>query len=481
MNICFICDLHLPKDKRALQYDSLEFAIQDITERSPDIIAFAGDVTSDGDVSVYREFIERMKKIGIPFLYIPGNSDLRSYEYADEISAIASPTVNFFDKLTVVAINDCRGSFDDFSFLKDLEDGSVIFMHHPPFVLTKTQRAEIDSYLSSHGRSRFFYAHQHLSKREGQYVSLGALDPDKEIGECPCITYYDTDTDELFRSYYSCHIPEDIYDYFGISCYRVSDIELAIREKLRYIELRPSILSCPEDTLISLISRWRRVGGVGLSLHLPEVTYSDSEARYLGNPEKFAHFIELLGVDRVTQHVPKISVESATDDVLCAIADCVASLVNSVKRGLTLGVENMHMTKDEKADATRRFGYIPSECLAFMELLRVRVRGKVGINFDIGHARNNEPFSQTYQISGWYAALGEECIGYHIHQVAVTDSKFVNHTAITEPYGRLISYASTFKCWSTGRIAKAPFIFEMDDEGAYDTTLATFRRERAKE
>ena len=55
MNICLMCDLHLPFDKNALQYAVLEWAIDDIKRENPDCIIYAGDVTCDGNKEVYLE------------------------------------------------------------------------------------------------------------------------------------------------------------------------------------------------------------------------------------------------------------------------------------------------------------------------------------------------------------------------------------------------------------------------------------------
>ena len=139
----------------------------------------------------------------------------------------------------------------------------------------------------------------------------------------------------------------------------------------------------------------------------------------------------------------------------------------------------MHMTAKDTADGNRRFGYIPEECLQLMRLLGKRCRHQVGINFDIGHARNNAPYSKTYQIGTWFSMLGEHMVGYHMHQVTKGNGTFENHMPITQLYGSLISLASFFKCWETGRIQKAPIVFEMRPKDAYETTLATFSEDRS--
>ena len=58
MKICLMCDLHLPFDKNALQYDVLDWAIADIKKKEADCVIYAGDVTCDGDINRYKEFIE---------------------------------------------------------------------------------------------------------------------------------------------------------------------------------------------------------------------------------------------------------------------------------------------------------------------------------------------------------------------------------------------------------------------------------------
>ena len=52
MIIGFLCDLHLPSSKEVLQYDVMQWAMDDLTEKKPDCIAFAGDVTCDGNGEV---------------------------------------------------------------------------------------------------------------------------------------------------------------------------------------------------------------------------------------------------------------------------------------------------------------------------------------------------------------------------------------------------------------------------------------------
>ena len=99
---------------------------------------------------------------------------------------------------------------------------------------------------------------------------------------------------------------------------------------------------------------------------------------------------------------------------------------------------------------------------------------EIGFHLDIGHARNNRPFSEKYTLGEWYAELGNEINGYHIHQVT---PEFENHVPIVEPYGKLISLASIFRCWEDRLISHAPFIIEVRG-GAYDVTVKLLKGEK---
>ena len=474
-----MCDLHLPFDKNALQYDVLHWAIADILQTRPDGIAFVGDATCDGNEAVYDFFISAIREMGLPFFYIPGNSDLRCKESRASIRSKASPCQNDVDGLCIFAINDCDTTVSDAQLeaLMCADEHSIVFMHHPLDAHCGETLAKLTSWRKTHQKTMLFYGHLHRFETDGTYVSLPALDPDKSIGESPCLTYYDTETGELHKTHYPSPVPTDIDAYFGISCYRVlAQIEFAIQNRLQYLELRPNCVNCDIDELTNAIDRWREAGGKHLSVHLPDISWTN------GTISCESHFalveiVKTLKADRVTQHVPKVSVKEVrqSPELLEKICECLAKCLEPVSHDIVIGVENMHMTAEDTPDAKRRFGYIPEECLEFMHLLSTKTRHTVGINFDIGHARNNAPFSQKYQISTWLSMLGQYIVGYHIHQVTYADGVFENHMPITEVYGHLISYASFFRCWSTKRINKAPIIFEMRPENAYEITLNTFR------
>lgn len=484
MNICFMCDLHLPFDKNALQYDVLEWAISDIKRKNPACIIYAGDVTCDGNIQTYLEFINKIQSIGVPFIYIPGNSDLRDSESCNEIHKNSSLCENDIDRIKIFAVNDSNGEISDeqFSTIEKADDSSIVFLHHPMHSLSNSSREKFLKWRENHKNTSVFYGHLHESVIDGASISLQAMDPDKAIGESPCITYYNTETKEIRKAYYFSPVPKDFYNNFGISCYdTIGHIEFAIENGIKNIELRPSCISTEQNLLIEYIEKWRKNGGENLCIHLPDISYNDGDIEW-GSIEKFIELSILLGVDRLTQHVPLVSVNTVRTDHLALdrICDCLAETFNTIDKAIVIGIENMHMTANEKADDSRRFGYTPEECIEIMNLLAKKCKHKVGINFDFGHARNNAPYSQKYQISTWLSQIGQYVVGYHAHQVTLESGKFENHMPITDIYGKLISYASFFKYWSKEMVAKAPIIFEMRPENAYEETLKTFNKEKMR-
>ena len=478
MKLCLLCDLHLPFDRRAPQYRVLEWAIADVKKQNPDAILFAGDAAADGSLESYRFFLAQMRALGLPFFYIPGNSDLRDVRSRDAIFADASPIVSALGAIRIFALNDADGTFSDeaLAALEGARAGDVVFMHHPTACHPKEIQVHFAKWKARHSGVRVFYAHEHFFAEDGDFVSLPALDPDKCIGEEPALLYYDTETGSCTRTHFSCPLPEDFFAHLGISAYRpLSQIPFAASRGLCHLELRPNARELPEKELFALVSSFREQGGETLSVHLPDVFYQKGEVALGDGYEELVALGVRLGASRFIQHVPQVSVGTVRENasVLDEIALRVADALSAVPYACTVAVENMHMTAGETVDC-RRFGYTPEETLAFMHAVAAKTKHKVGINLDIGHARNNAPFSQKYQIGTWFSMLGEHIVSYHLHQVTREGAHFENHTAFSSLYGELISLASFFCSWADGTLPRVPCILEMRPEDAYATTLDTF-------
>ena len=479
MRLALLCDLHLPYHKDAAQYDALRFYLHTLEERKPDALLYVGDITASGDLSAADIFVAGIHRLGVPAFVIPGNSDLRDAATAVKMRTYASPTVNRIGDITVFAVNDCDGNVSDetLAALNDASAKDIVMLHHPYMSLHEPSRTRFAAWRASHPDTVVFYAHLHKSLHSGNDIALQAADPDKAIGECPCMSFYDTQTGALTKKYYECPVPSDFADHVGFSVFSpLDDLAYAAEKRVKYLELRPNAAEEDADALDKALANWRsRVMGQ-LSVHLTDVSYSTEEG--FGGGERLQKTVALAvraGASRVTLHVPKMSVGDART-MLDETAAYAAGFLSALPEDCVVGVENMHMTSRDRPDDTRRFGYIPSELLAWREALERKLSRYVGVNLDIGHARNNAPYSERYNLSSWYAEVGAHCVGYHIHQVLKTEEGFENHTPITEYYGKLISLASFFRGFSGGQLQKAPLIFEVRGKDAYKISLDLFRK-----
>ena len=251
-------------------------------------------------------------------------------------------------------------------------------------------------------------------------------------------------------------------------------MEYAISRSLGCIELRGGLLTDAAG-ILPLIAHWRKAGGHTLSLHAPEMIVN---GKYNTDGWKsFAEFAEKVSADRLTVHVPDLPSHTVTDGILVEIAGFLDRNLAALPDSLVIGIENMHMTAKDTPD-NHRFGYLPEECLRFVRILREHTRKKAGIHLDTGHARNNAPFSQRYTSGIWYAETGSEIVGYHIHQYTHNAAGVPeNHQPIDDWYGKFISYASFFRAWADGQLAKAPVILEIRPEGGYKAAFDLLDRE----
>lgn len=463
MLLCFFCDLHLPYNQGASQYDAFRFFLGEIGRIRPDHVFFLGDYTADGDMGAAEVFLSGMKTLGVPYAVIPGNSDLRNAETADILYNTASGTVYKCGERNILLCNDSDGKIspEDMRLICSMTGRDYLALHHPMWSHEPETAGFLAKWRADHPGNLVFSAHLHVSSREGNDISVNAADPDKAMGEMPSMTLFDTETEEIRKVYFPCPMPPDFKDYFGISCYNpLSDVPYAAENAIPVIELRASAVFDDRNELISCVERWRQSGGKTLSVHMPDLIYENGT---VSNEQEWEDAVRLandVGADRVTVHVPKCSVEEAgRPGVSEYIASRAAFFIDRLPDKCCVGIENMHMTSKD-TPGHRRFGYIPSEVLSFVQLLSDFSSHSIGCHIDVGHARNNAPFSQKYNLSSWYAEEGPLANGYHVHQVVRTDSGFVNHRPITDWYGGLISYASFFYAWSHGQLRKAPVILE---------------------
>ena len=83
------------------------------------------------------------------------------------------------------------------------------------------------------------------------------------------------------------------------------------------------------------------------------------------------------------------------------------------------------------------------------------------MHLDLGHAYNNPPYSNYFNISSYLAAWGRRINGCHLHQVAMLPEGRKNHQALTGWFERPIALSSLALAWRRGQIAHIPLILEI--------------------
>ncbi len=487
MKICIMEDLHLPYHKEALQYEALRFYLSDMRAKDADLLVVPGDFTADGNKETAAYFLDALSALPFPTIVMTGNADFRKSETVSYFRSVTAAPRHIFGEYTILTLRDGEGGIpeEDLALLSDAGEKTLVFLHHPIESLKSPAKEHLLAFRFLHPEIPIFVGHMHMDKREGNTFFLNAADPDKAIGEMPCIYYFDTETLSLSKTYFVCEMPSDFSAYLGISAFHaLDDLAYAARIGLYGVEFRPSVEKEAREALLAGIRDFRALGGKCVSFHFPNLAERNGAMASEADLLAFSSLVRDCGGDRITLHAPSVSLLVLKKDpsLLPRIADLAAKAIDALPENCSVGIENMHMTaKDSMED--RAFGYTPEDCRLFIEMLRARTVHPVGFHFDAGHARNNLPLSQTYTQSVWMAELGREAVGYHIHQVLLENEKMENHMPITEPYGALISYATFFRMWESGRLQKAPVFLEIrptDEDGApYKRSLAWMRPEKA--
>lgn len=478
MTIAFLSDLHLPYHGDAVQYKVLRWALTQAAEA--DLLVVAGDFTAAGDRQAIDAFAREMEKCPVPAVILCGNSEYRSTaENAAAALRLQSPVCTALGGRTVLSLcdGDARIPEEVYAALESADERTVVVGHHSLRSLRPPHRERMMQWRQAHPEVPLLTAHHHKFRRPDPFTTeLPAADPDKNIGEEPAILFFDTDTGEMRQEHYRTPVPEDFADWLGLSCRDPEvDVPYAAAHKIRCVELRPDAVRADRARILALLDGWRKSGGATLSLHAPDV-HPDPQKN--GAWTEFAAFAAETKADRITLHVPQTSVASvkADPDLLSRMADFVGGALRDLPRSLVIGVENMHMTAKDTPDDDRRFGYVPEECRLWRDALAKSTGRICGLHLDVGHARNNRPYSEKYCLGAWYAEIGREIVGYHLHQIDRRGDKWENHTPIDGWFGPLISFSGFFDAWSSGMLAKAPLILEIRTPRGYEVTVDALSR-----
>ena len=520
MTIAVIADLHLTTMRSTIQWDCFDWILEELKKNPPDVLVAAGDLSADGDLEVIDTFLKRIQEVPCKKLIIRGNSDLRSHPEE------AKRRLSEYEELVLgdyrlIAADKGDGTWLKIDFSKYRE--KVLFFSHHDFTEKIEDVPNLMLYVFGH-------VHEDRMEKRGQtmiYATAGC-DPDKTIGTAPKIAWFELpegkagsregkidsreekigkavtneggepsakirrDAGKIVRydrifteagfGEWSREEKEEFRKNLGLSCYQpLTGVPRAAAEGIFCIELRPNALKCPRKEVLKAVKEWREKGGRYLSLHMPDlgIDFFCGSEKISGN-EAWQEAIILakeLKADRLTVHVPKASIQTMEQGGKEILGRIYRDYLQQLPDEIQIGIENMHMMQKECADRQRRFGYLPEECIAWADYLSGLTGRKIGLHLDVGHARNNRPFSQKYTLGVWYAMEGQKINAYHIHQTVNENNVFHNHQPIGGIYESLISYGGFLYAWHKGQISHGPMFVEVEDiEKAIDS-IRMFERQ----
>jgi hypothetical protein len=496
--IAVIADIHLPDVHGTAQEAALAYALNRLRVEKPDVVLIIGDATACGTLESAERVRTMLDESGLCFRMIPGNSDERTPALLPAVTDRLTADTPFYSDEYVVClldITDGKVNPRGIDYLKELmetpEPRPIILGSHYPIAVCM-EDPYVHSLIEAGKISLFIGAHAHRDQErmiaKMSVHTVRGLDPDKAIGAPPAVTLFEF-KDQEWRTFHlpfeegtvtgwSSLLRREFIDYLGFSCMSKSleGLHSASLHDVWHVELRAhNALAVPREELLNAVRHWREAGGKYLSMHMPDLSYG-SECSAIAGADAFRDAVSLaleLEVEHMTLHVPRVSVEQMRleGNIWGSIAGTFLELIKEpIARGMVIGVENLHMSPTEPAGNLRGFGYLPAECHEWVKSLR-KASGydHIGIHLDIGHARNNAPFSKKCGVGQWYALIGKEIIGYHLHQVTLIDGIMRNHYPIMDIYGPLISLSSFFWGWKTGCLCHAPMFLEIRSDNFEDT------------
>jgi len=502
MKIAILADLHLPNRHDTVNEDILDWALDTLLTRQVQLIVLAGDMIQAGAVEAATRLRHKLAMTGLPFLMVLGNTELDTPGLKEIF------TGEDFQKLAhgvVAALTPSEiSSFKEHSVLlkKLIDEYPESFMlvnHYPLDALPDDVRAWTEELFRGHHGAIFIAGHQHMDNEqkfaEAEFHIVRGLDSDKAIGAPPAlhIFEYEQTTRKWHRrdiAFAGCNPVlwhqneiDKFTELLGVSTMHntIKGIDYAISQRIKCLEIRfEATKELSLSQLSESINSWRKSGGKVLSLHFPDISWDKENNTLAENEIPLA--IELaiaLKINRLTIHVPRVSVAMfAIPHIGSQLRHAFVKLITHVlPLNISIGIENLHMRPGEKADESRGFGYTPDECIAWVnELRNLCHSSKIGLHFDIGHARNNAPYSRAFSIAQWYASAGSLINGYHLHQVVIgSDGVLENHQPIKNIFGPLISFSSFFYAWQNKKIVHAPIFIETDAlELSYETLSNCF-------
>lgn len=476
-----IADCHLPVEADTVKEKVFDWALAEAVRLKLDCIIGAGDLTSCGSSAAAERIWQKLKATGIPFALTPGNADLRDSSEKKK----AMPFLKTYDELPGFFLPDSssRGLvFIDKAKLQNLPAGTVVVTHCPPECFSPGERQELQQLLNENRIALLIAGHFHIDRENGNEHLIRGLDPDKAAGGAPALTVFEEINGIWKRQTIPCPAADPrnwseeqkngFLQNLGVSGMSapLECLEQAAARQIGIFEFRFNEANdCSRNRLQQGIRNWRENGGHTLSASLPVCTWRDGELFGGGRMRRAIALALEMECDCVRIKMPEISLKDlASKAIRERFAELCREMFLPLKQAhCRIAFDNARMPYRRWADENRPFGCLPTECIQWCDFMRrVLDWQDIGIQLDIGNARNNPPFSNRFTLSQWYRSTGKYCCGYTLHQVVRENlnEPMRGNFPLNSLFGRLISLSSFCMAWDEGTLNHAPMILEIKDQ-----------------
>lgn len=487
--VAVLADLHLTDFTDTIQAGVLEWAVEELRLRKPDVILLLGDMTACGSPVAATHVLSAVSRVRACVVTTPGNAEHR---HSSQTAAmlLGTPAFAYTETGAVITLDSSTGTIpqserDSLTARLAATHGqpTLLATHAYPASLQSDSRDWLEHLLAAQDAPNLLLcAHGHrdeaLQLPRADIRMLRGLDPEKAIGGPPAILLA-TASDGAWQlteipftgatDHWTAAEASEFEGLLGLSLLErdamLDDIDYATEQHIPALELRHCAADLDPVKLRARLDAWRAGGGRYLSWHLPNLRLAadgslDDHAHWQSNLQVLA----TLNVQAVTLHPPSVSCQMMTlgTPERQRITRLVADLIDALPAGTCVALENLHMAAGEQTDESRGFGYLPAELTAWLAELRpLMPQRESGILLDIGHARNNGPFSSIWTLGDWFREIGDQTVGYHLHQVVMQNGRKTNHHPITGLYGPLIAHAAFLQAWQCGQLRHRPAFIEV--------------------
>ena len=475
-----IADLHLPADAGTEKERVFDWALNEARSRQLECIFGAGDLTSNGMLEAAGRVRAKLETCGIPFALTPGNADLRERQERQQTAELMS-TQNPYPEVFLLDTSRRKISENDMLKLQTLSPGTVVITHCPPETLPFPAQYLLRKLIENGRIGLYIAGHVHTDQREGVVQLVRGLDPDKASGGPPALAVFEYENGIWKREDLACPLAdprnwtltekEEFFRWLGVSGMSIPlpILKMAAQRGIGVFEYR-----FDEDNdygrkeLCDTVKAWRDAGGRVLLASLPVCSWRNGKLPGLGRMQRAVSLALEIGCDQVHIKMPQLLLaELAQEKIRDAFCEQYCPLLAPLKdAGCRIAFENAQMTGKNRNLSERNHGCLPDEAIDWCQFMRDRMNyPHIGLQLNLGNARNNTPYPNRFTLSQWYAATGRECIGYTLHQVIRErqDKPLRENFPLDTFFGKQISLSSFTMAWQDGTLPHAPMILEIKD------------------